>query len=170
MKPCCQAPRALVSMLMMGLATAALGGFPSHAEAAPARGKAGKADKPDKASKDFTYTVSDCLESGRNDSADLVVSDDAVSFNHVLTLNCTAATHPATVKVLYTKKGRNLEVDVVLRSPVLADCTCPIGIEGKISNLGKGTYRLSFVHEVKVGDSSDKPTRQNLGGQEFTIN
>lgn len=144
-----------------GLTTGSLG----LAHAASARG-----GKRSQSAKDFEYEVSDCLEAGRQDSVGLIVSDDSVRFNHVFTMNCIAATRPSTVKVLYSKKGRALEVSVVLRSTVLADCSCPIGIDGKIANLGKGTYRLSFVYDAKVGDSpDDKPTRQSLGTKEFTI-
>jgi hypothetical protein len=135
------------------------------AQAASARG-----GKRSQSAKDFEYEVSDCLEAGRQDSMGLIVSDDSIRFNHVFTMNCVAATRPGTVKVLYSKKGRNLEVSVVLRSTMLADCSCPIEIDGKIANLGKGTYRLSFVYDAKVGDSpDDKPTRQSLGTKEFTI-
>jgi hypothetical protein len=120
---------------------------------------------------DFQYELSDCLESHQRDSVGLIVSDDSVRFDHVFTMNCIAATRPDTVKVLYSKKGRELEVSIVLRSPVLSDCTCPIGIQGKIGSLKKGTYRLSFVYDSKVGDAAnEKPTRESLGGKEFTIN
>lgn len=135
-------------------------------QAASARG--GKVKQP---ANDFRYELSDCLESDRRDALGLIVSDDSVSFDHVFTMNCIAATRPNTVKVLYAKKGRELEVSIVLRSSVLSDCTCPIGIQGKIGSLKKGSYRLSFVYDSKVGDSSnEKPTRESLGGKEFTIN
>jgi hypothetical protein len=145
---------------------------PSLADARPrnAAGASSRARKNDKGAKDFEYSVSDCLESDRRDSMGLIVSDDSVSFNHVFTMNCTAATHPDTVKVVYSKKARNLEVSVGFQSSVLSDCTCPIAIDGKIPSLGKGTYRLSFVYEAKTDDSKEKPARQSLGTQEFTIN
>lgn len=141
--------------------------LPSSASQA-ASARKGKGKPP---ANDFRYELSDCLESDRRDSVGLIVSDDSVSFDHVFTMNCIAATRPSTVKVLHTKRGQTLEVSIVLRSPVLSDCTCPIGIQGTISNLKKGTYRLSFVYDAKVGDAADeKPTRQSLGGKEFTIN
>jgi hypothetical protein len=137
------------------------------AQASPARARKGKSIP---AAKDFEYELSDCLESERKDSLGLIVSDDSVSFDHVFTMNCIAATKPDTVRVLYAKKGQNLEVSVVLRAATLSDCTCPIGIQGKIANLTKGTYRLSFVYDAQVGNAVDaKPTRQSLGGKEFTI-
>ena len=119
--------------------------------------------------KDFEYELSDCLEADRKDSVGMIVSEDAVRFDHVFTMNCIAATRPNTVKVLYSKKGRDLEVSIVLNSTVLSDCTCPIGIQGKVSKLKKGNYRLSFAYEFK-SDRDEKPTRQSLGGKEFTIN
>jgi len=139
--------------------------FSGFAEAAARKGKGSQAGK------DFEYQVSDCLEADRKDSLGMIVSEDSLRFSHVFTMNCSAATHPDTVKVLYSKKGRNLEVSVIFRSFILSDCTCPIEIDGKIAKLGKGTYRLSFVYDAKVGDSADdKPTRQSLGTKEFTIN
>jgi hypothetical protein len=134
------------------------------AHAGSARGRKGNPS----AAKDFQYELSDCLESDRQDSMGLIVSDDSIRFNQVFTMNCIAATRPSTVKVLYSKQGRALEVRVVLRSPVLSDCTCPIGIDGKIANLGKGTYRVTFVYDAQIGDSP-KPTIQTLGSKEFTI-
>lgn len=149
---------ALVAVGLVGLVVLGL------AQAAYARG----GGKRNQSAKDFQYEVSDCLESDRQDSMGLIVSDDSIRFNQVFSMNCIAATRPSTVKVLYSRKGRILEVSVVLRSPVLSDCTCPIGIDGKITNLGKGTYKLSFVYDAQVGDT-DKPTRQTLGTKEFTI-
>jgi hypothetical protein len=133
--------------------------------AAPARG--GKAKK---APKDFEYAVSDCQGSDRKDTVALEVSEDSVRFNQTLTMNCIAATRPNTVKVSYARKGRDLQVSIILRSEVMSDCTCPIGIEGKISRLGKGAYRLSFLFDHLPGNSADdKPVRQTLGTKEFTI-
>jgi hypothetical protein len=119
--------------------------------------------------KDFEYQVSDCLESDRTNAMKLVVAEDSVSFNQVLKMNCIAATRPSTVKVTYARKGKALEVGVVLSSDVLSDCTCPIGIDGTISNLGKGTYRISFFYEAKDDPAHAKPTRQALGTKDFTI-
>jgi hypothetical protein len=139
--------------------------------AQPLGAASGRKGKSSKVAKDFQYSVSDCLESDRQDSVGLIVSEDSVAFNHVFTMNCTAATRPNTVKVIYSKKVRNLEVRVSLQSSVLSDCTCPIAIDGKISNLGKGSYRLSFVYESKTdGPANEKPIRQSLGSKEFTIN
>ena len=133
--------------------------------AAQARG-----GKSKNAAKDFEYAVSDCLGAGQKDSVGLEVSDGSVRFNQVLTMNCIAATRPSTVKVSYSKKGRDLEVSVILRSDVLSDCTCPIGIDGRISNLGKGAHRLSFVFDHKPGNGeSEKAIRQVLGSKEFSI-
>ncbi len=159
--------RLVVGLVALVAFTLSASSLPSAAsQAAPAR--KGKGKQP---ANDFRYELSDCLESDRRDSVGLIVSDDSVSFDHVFTMNCIAATRPSTVKVLHTKRGQTLEVSIVLRSPVLSDCTCPIGIQGTISNLKKGTYRLSFVYDAKVGDAADeKPTRQSLGGKEFTIN
>jgi len=156
----------LVLLVTVALVLPTVRGAPAGlAQAAPAR-----AGKHSRAAKDFTYELSDCLEPDRRDSVGLIVSDDSVRFNQVFTMNCIAATRPGTVKVLYPKKGRTLEVSVVLQSTTLSDCTCPMGIDGKIANLGKGTYQLSFVYDAKVGDSADeKPTRQLLGTKEFTI-
>jgi hypothetical protein len=131
--------------------------------------QAARKGKGSQSSKDFKYELSDCLETDRKDSVGMIVSEDAVRFDHVFTMNCIAATQPNTVKVLYSKKGRDLEVSIVLNSTVLSDCTCPIGIQGTISNLKKGSYRLSFVYESK-SDEEGKPARQALGGKEFTIN
>lgn len=126
--------------------------------------------KSKKASQDFEYKVSDCLGADKTDFMGLAVAEDSVTFNQILTMNCIAATRPSTVKVTYAKKGRDLEVSVVLRSEVLSDCTCPIAIDGTIANLGKGTHRLSFFYDAKPDNSeSAKPTRQALGTKEFTI-
>lgn len=139
--------------------------LPQAANAAPAR-----PGKNKKAPKDFHYSVSDCLGSDKKDSVGLEVSEGAVSFNQTLSMNCIAATHPSTVKVTYSKKGRELQVVVTLASEVLSQCTCPIGIEGWISDLGKGAYRISFVYDFKPGNSTnEKPTRQALGAKEFSI-
>jgi hypothetical protein len=156
----------LVFLIAFALATPAFPGVPlGVAHASPAR----KA-KSSPTVKDFEYELSDCLESDRQDSMGLIVSDDSVSFDHTFTMNCIAATKPDTVKVLYSKKGRNLDVSIVLRAARLSDCTCPIGIQGKIANLTNGAYRLSFFYEAQVGNSVDeKPTRQSLGTKEFTI-
>jgi hypothetical protein len=128
------------------------------------------AAKSKKALKDFEYSVSDCLGPDKKDSVGLEVSDGSVSFNQILAMNCIAATRPNTVKVSYAKKARELQVVVSLSSEVLSDCTCPIGIDGRISNLGKGTYRISFVFDFKPGQAThEKPTRQALGSKEFSI-
>jgi len=131
--------------------------------AAPARG-----GKSKKAAKDFEYTVSDCQGEGTPDSIRLELSEGAVGWSQVLSMNCIAATRPSTVKLAYAKKGRDLEVSIILRSEVLSDCTCPIGIEGRIFNLGKGAYRLSFVYD-RPDAAKEKPTRHPLATKEFSI-
>ena len=122
------------------------------------------------ARRDFVYAVSDCQGPEKTDSVALEVSEDSVKLSQILTMNCIAATHPETVKVTYVKKGHNLEVTVLLRSEMQSDCTCPIGIEGTISNLAKGDYRISFVFDSKLGRSEDdKATRKVLGTKDFSI-
>lgn len=135
------------------------------ASAAPVR--ASRSKKP---STSFEYKVSDCLESDRESSLRLVLSEGAVSFNHVLKMNCVAATRPDSVKVVYSRHGHALEVSVVLRSHVLAECECPIEVEGTISGLEKGTYHLSFAYDFNPDESSGaKPVKQSLGTKEITI-
>ena len=137
----------------------------SLAYAAPTR-----AAKGQQARKDFGYTVSDCQGPEKNDSVALELSEGFVKFSQILTMNFIAATHPNTVKVAYAKKGHNLEVTVILRSEMQSDCTCPIGIDGTISNLAKGDYRISFVYDYKLGRSVDeKATRTVLGTKEFSV-
>jgi hypothetical protein len=163
MKPPSRPVRFAVGLVALASFTWVSSSLPSGAAQAARKGKASQS------SKDFQYELSDCLEADRKDSVGMIVSEDAVRFDHVFTMNCIAATHPNTVKVLYSKKGRDLEVSIVLNSSVLSDCTCPIGIQGAISNLKKGSYRLSFAYEFR-SDGDAKPTRQSLGGKDFTIN
>jgi hypothetical protein len=153
-----------VGLVALAAFTLVAWSLPSGVAQAARKGKGSQSS-----AKDFQYELSDCLEADRRDSVGMIVSEDAVRFDHVFTMNCIAATQPNTVKVLYSKKGRDLEVSIVLNSTVLSDCTCPIGIQGKISNLKKGSYRLSFAYESK-SDRDEKPTRQALGGKDFTIN
>jgi hypothetical protein len=137
----------------------------SLAYAAPTRATKGK-----QARKDFEYTVSDCQGPEKRDSVALVLSEDSVKLSQILSMNCIAATHPDTVKVAYAKKGHDLEVTVILRSERQSDCTCPIEIDGTISNLTKGDYRLSFVFDYKLGRSLDeKATRSILGTKDFSV-
>jgi hypothetical protein len=120
--------------------------------------------------KDFEYTVSDCQGPEKNDSVALELSEDSVRLSQILTMNCIAATRPSTVKVAYAKKGRDLEVTVILRSEMESDCTCPIEIDATISNLAKGDYHIAFVYDYKLGRSADeKPTRTVLGTKEFSV-
>jgi hypothetical protein len=141
------------------------GGLSRPTWAASAHGSKSK-----KAAKDFEYAVSDCHGAGTPDSIGLEVSESSVAFTQVLTMNCIAATRPNTVKLSYSKKGRDLEVSIILRSDVLSDCTCPIGIEGTIANLGKGTHRISFIFDHKLGnEANEKPVRQTLATKEFSI-
>ncbi len=137
----------------------------SLAYAAPTR-----AAKGQQARKDFEYTVSDCQGPERNDFLALELSEGTVKLSQILTMNCIAATHPNTVKVAYAKNGHNLEVTVILRSELQSDCTCPIGIDGTISNLAQGDYRISFVYDYKLARSVDeKATRKVLGTKEFSV-
>jgi hypothetical protein len=137
----------------------------NQAYAAPTHSAKGK-----QARKDFEYTVSDCLGPERNDSVALELAEDSMKLNQILTMNCIAATRPNTVKVEYAKKGHHLEVTVILKSEVQSDCTCPIGIEGTISNLAKGDYHISFVFDSRLGRSvDDKATRIVLGTKEFSV-
>jgi hypothetical protein len=126
--------------------------------------------KGKQARKDFEYTVSDCQGPEKNDSVALELSEGSVRLNQILTMNCIAATRPNTVKVEYAKKGHHLGVTVILRSDVQSDCTCPIEIDGTISNLAKGDYRISFVFDYKLGRTGDdKATRIVLGTKEFSF-
>ena len=126
--------------------------------------------KRPKAPKDFTYTVSDCLPAGTLDSIRLEVAEGSLTFTQVLTMNCIAATRPSTVKLDYAKKGTHLEVSIILRSAVLSDCTCPIGIEGTITNLRKGAHNISFVFDHAAGNAAnEKPTRRTLATREVSI-
>jgi len=130
---------------------------------------AARANKGKKAA-NFSYKVSDCLESDRESSARLVVGDGSVSFTHVLTMNCVAATRPDTVQVSQTKRGQAIEVTVVLRTRVLSECECPIEIDGTLSGLAPGTYRISFVYDFSPDEATGvKPSRHLLGTQEITI-
>lgn len=130
----------------------------------------GRRDKGKQAAKDFSYTVSDCHAAGELESIRLEVSEGSVAFAQVLDMNCIAATRPSSVKLAYAKRGRDLEVTIILRSDVLSDCTCPIGIEGSIANLDKGTYRILFVYDHPPGRSpTEKPVRRTVGTQEVAI-
>jgi hypothetical protein len=165
-----QAAKTVSLVALPILAIAFLPAPPDATLVPPAHAAATRRSKSKKAVQDFTYTVSDCHGAGELDSIRLELSEGAVAFNQVLTMNCIAATRPSTVKLSYGKKGRNLEVSIILRSDVLSDCTCPIGIEGTISHLAKGDYRISFVFDHKLGASPDeKPTRQALATKEFSI-
>ncbi len=131
---------------------------------------AARASKAKKADKSFAYKVSDCLESDRESSVRLIVGDGTVSFNHVLKMNCVAATRPGTVTVSHTKHGQDIEVTVLLRTLVLSECECPIEIDGTLSALAPGTYRMSFVYDFRPDEATGaKPVRQSLGKQEITI-
>ncbi len=133
-----------------------------------ARGPRGKS-KPS-AAKDFSYSVSDCHEAGEQESIRLELSEGAVAFAQVLDMNCIAATRPSSVKLSYAKHGRDLEVTITLRSEVLSDCSCPIGIEGRIANLDKGSYRILFVYDHPPDHAPhDKPVRRTVGSQEFQL-
>jgi hypothetical protein len=135
------------------------------AYAAPAR-----AAKAKQAPQGFEYKVSDCLGPENADSVAMEQTEGSMKFRQILTMNCIAATHPNTVKVAYAKKGSNLEVAVILDSELKSDCTCPIEIDGRISNLAKGNYRLSFVYDCRLGRSEDeKATRTVLGTKEFSV-
>ncbi len=135
----------------------------AHAAARPRRPSS-------KATKGFSDTVSDCHEPGTLDSIRLEVSEGSVSFAQILTMNCIAATRPTTVKLVHARKGRELEVSIVLRSDVFSDCTCPVGIEGTIANLAPGEYRIAFVFDHPPGDSPNaKPIRQTLATKELTL-
>jgi hypothetical protein len=139
-----------------------------RAHAAPTRAAKAKPTKP--AKQGFAYTVSDCLGPENVDSVAMEQTEGSIKFKQILTMNCIAATHPNTVKVTFAKKGSNLEVTVILDSDLKSDCTCPIEIDGRISNLAKGNYRLSFVHESRLGPSEDeKATKKVLGTQEFSV-
>lgn len=136
----------------------------------PAHAASARRSKSKKAVRDFTYTVSDCHGAGELDSIRLEVSEGALAFKQVLTMNCIAATRPSTVKLSYAKKRRNLEVSIMLRSDLVSDCICPIGIEGTITHLARGDYRISFIFDHQLGTSPDeKPTRQTLATKEFSI-
>jgi hypothetical protein len=140
----------------------AMAALPSRLEARGGKGK--------QAGKDFSYTVSDCQAEGTLDTIKLELSEGSVAFGQILTMNCIAATRPGTAKLTYVKKGRDLEVSIVLRSEVLSDCTCPIAIEGRIGNLAKGDYRLSFVFDRVPGSSAaEKPVRTVLATKEFSL-
>jgi hypothetical protein len=132
--------------------------------------KSARRGKNKKAPKDFEYTVSDCLPAETLGSIRLEVSEGSLAFKQVLTMNCIAATRPKTVKLTYSKKGTELEVSIILRSEVLSDCTCPIGIEGTISNLRKGSHRITFVFDHETSNAADeKPVRQILSTQEVSL-
>lgn len=161
-----------MAKVALTLLVAIAGGFPTWnwnpsrlAYAAPKHAAKGKHLR-----KDFEYTVSDCQGPEKNDSVALELSDDSVKLSQILTMNCIAATRPNTVKVAYSKKGRDLEVTVILRSEMESACVCPIGIDATISNLAKGDYRLAFVYDYKLGRSADeKPTKMVLGTKEFSV-
>jgi hypothetical protein len=137
-------------------------GLAHAARARPGKGK--------QSAKDFSYTVSDCHEAGEQESIRLELSEGAVAFAQVLDMNCTAATRPSSVKLAYAKHGRDLEVTITLRSHVLSDCTCPIGIEGRIANLDKGSYRIVFIYDHPPDRApNDQPVRRTVGSKEFTL-
>jgi len=133
--------------------------------AAPAR-----AAKAKRARQSFEYTVSDCQGPEKADSVAMEQSEGSLKFSQILTMNCIAATRPSTVRVTNAKTGHNLEVTVTLDSELKSDCTCPIEIDGRISNLAKGDYRISFVYDEKLGRLVDgKATRKVLGTKEFSV-
>jgi len=152
------------------VALAALAGSLDGNVASAVYAGAGRSAKGKPARKNFAYTVSDCQGSDKTDSVGLELSEGTVGFHQILTMNCTAATRPSTVSVTYVKKARELQVTVVLTSDVLADCTCPIGIDGSISGLDKGAYRISFFYDYPSGaGTKEKSVRRALGTKEFSI-
>jgi hypothetical protein len=151
-----------------------VGGPPSSLRQGHLVGSAQAARSPrsknKQAAKDFSYSVSDCHEAGELESIRLELSEGAVAFAQILDMNCIAATRPSSVKLAYAKHGRDLEVTITLRSEVLSDCSCPIGIEGSITHLDKGSYRIRFFYEHPPDHApNDKPIRRTVGSQEFTI-
>jgi len=158
---------------VMVIATVALAPLPSRQDSGlstSAWAASARPGKSKKAPKDFEYTVSDCLPEGTLGSIRLEVSEGALSFKQVLTMNCIAAIRPKTVKLAYAKKGTQLEVSIILRSEVMSDCTCPIAIEGTITRLRKGSHRITFVFDRKPDNAEDdKPVRQILSTQEVSL-
>ena len=156
--------------LLIVVALATLSGALEGSLAGPVYAGAGRSAKGKPASRNFAYTVSDCQGSDKTDSVGLELSEGTVAFHQILTMNCAAATQPSTVSVSYVKKARELEVTVVLKSDMLADCTCPIGIDGSISGLDKGAYRISFFYDDPSGaGAKEKSVRRVLGAKEFSI-
>jgi hypothetical protein len=160
------APHTMSACPKLSRAAAAVALFALPVFAAPANAAA-RGAKGAKAAKDFHYTVSDCRDPSEQDGIRLELSEGAIAFSQTLTMNCVAATRPKTVSLAYAKKGRNLEVTITIDSAVLADCTCPIGIEGSIGSLAKGTYHLSIFYEERA--ANEKPTRRTVAERDISI-
>ena len=99
---------------------------------------------------DMEYSITTCdtlREEPANDSIDLVVLKDSVTFSQVLNTYCNA--NSTNLRLSYSKKGYALEVREVFDGATAARCICPLRIQGKISNLEKGEYRLRFVFDNK---------------------
>ncbi len=166
---CTQVAKA-VSLLTLPIlvAIAPLPSGPGGDSSRPACAASARGGQSKPAPKDFAYTVSDCQGAGTPDSIRLEVSESSVTFNQILTMNCIAATRPSTVRLSHAKRGRDLEVTILLRSDVLSDCDCPIAIEGTITRVGKGAHRITFVFDHS-NPGNEKPTRQTLAVKELSI-
>jgi hypothetical protein len=142
---------------------------PAYAE--PAKGEGDPAKKEKKKvvkQKGFTYTFGRCGESLKRDKRPmrLEASGSTVSFNHLLHTYCNADEGNA-LKVNYARKGRNLLVTEVFKANQLAKCTCDFEIEGTISGLAKGRYKITFVYEWRI--YKDKPGSEVIETREFEI-
>jgi len=80
-----------------------------------------------------------------NDSVDLIVLGDSITFSQVLNTYCNA--NATNTKLFYTKKGSALEVREVFAGAEAARCICPLRLQGRIIGLDKSEYTLRFVFD-----------------------
>jgi hypothetical protein len=118
---------------------------------------------------DFFYKIYPCpsgyyYETKPRPKIEIEVENNSIKFFQILSSYCNS---PSDIKLNYTKRENNIIIEEIF-SPKrgIAKCMCEFPILGKIFNLEKGKYKISFIYKIKILLSKEE---QVLGEYEFEI-
>jgi len=103
------------------------------------------------------YKIKSCEigSDNRDEIINLQVDGDALNFNIKKIVNCVANRH--NLKLDYIKTENQIDIMIIEKRSLLsgypgliAGCSCPYEIIGKIRNLDKGNYKIDIIYEDRI--------------------
>lgn len=104
---------------------------------------------------DFSYKIYSCNKSSEDiNLINVQTKNNSIIFNQTLMLYCNA--NNDNFKLKYSKKNNELLIREVFNAKEVTGCVCPTIIEGSITNIERGDYKLRFLFVNKYVNMNEE--------------